>query len=192
MREEVLLGKLPLLISDWTDFNLHKNQIIDTCLRHEKKNTIESNIAPASKNNLWESKFNFLEEKNELIDLKLWLTLESQALINQLNHSNYNIAITESWAHVTRNGGYHMPHYHSNSTWSGIFYIDCDTEQNGNNWYLPYFIERKLGLDFIDNVFSSTFVPGRMILFPSMLMHDAAPYAGNSTRILIGFNLICL
>ena len=53
MREEVLLGKIPLLISDWADFNLHKNQIIDTCLRHEKKNIIESNIALGVKHNLW-------------------------------------------------------------------------------------------------------------------------------------------
>jgi len=192
MREEVLLGKIPLLISDWADFNLHKNQIIDTCLRHEKKNIIESNIALGVKHNLWESTFNFLEEKNELINLKVWLTLESQSLINQLNRSIYNIAITESWAHVTRSGGYHMPHSHSNSTWSGIFYIDCDTEENGNNWYLPYYMERKPGLDFADSRFSSKFIGGRLILFPSMLMHDAAPYQGNSARILIGFNLICL
>lgn len=192
MREEILLGKLPLLISDWSDFHLYKNQLIDVCLKNEKKNTVESNVAPNAKNKLWESNFNFLEEKQELSNLKLWLTLESQLLINQINRANYNVAITESWVHVTRNGGYHLPHCHSNSTWSGIFYIDCDVEDNGNNWYLPYFMERKAGLDFADDRFSSKFVAGRMILFPSMLMHDAVPYAGNGARIVMGFNLICL
>lgn len=192
MREEITLGKIPLLISDWTEFNLHKSTIVDVCLKNEKTNIIESNVSPQAKEKLWESTFNFLEDHADLIDLKLWLMFESQALINQLNYSNHRVAITESWAHVTRNGGYHLPHYHSNCTWSGIFYIDTDTVENGNNWYLPYYIERKLGLEFVEDKFSSKFVSGRMVLFPSMLMHDAAPYTGNDARILIGFNLICL
>jgi uncharacterized protein (TIGR02466 family) len=192
MRQEIALGKLPLLISDWTDFKDHKQKIISTCLESEKINTIESQIAPQAKHNLWESTFDFLDQKQSLVDLKLWIIQESSSMINSLNSKDYRIIITESWAHVTRVGGYHQPHYHSNSTWSGIFYIDCDVEENGNNWYLPYFMERKIGLDFADDRFSSKFIAGRMILFPSMLMHDATPYTGTNVRILIGFNLICL
>lgn len=192
MRQEIFIGKLPLLISDWPDFKDHKQKIINTCLEFEKINTVESQIAPRAKHNLWESTFDFLEQQQSLINLKLWIVEESASMISDLNKRNYRTVITESWAHVTRFGGYHRPHYHNCSTWSGIFYIDSDIEENGNNWYLPYFIERKAGLDFADDSFSSRFVPGRMILFPSMLMHDAEPYQGNHARILIGFNLICL
>lgn len=192
MTREILLGKIPLLISDWEDFRLYKEKIINVCLQLEKQNTVESNISVQTKKNLWESDFDFLEVTNELIDLKLWLIKESESMINKINNNNYKVAITESWAHVTRPGGYHRPHYHSGSTWSGIFYIESDIEEQGNNWYLPYYIERKSGLDFADDRFSSKFVPGRLILFPSMLMHDAEPYHGNNARILIGFNIICL
>jgi uncharacterized protein (TIGR02466 family) len=192
MNQEILLGKIPLLISDWEDFRLYKEKIINVCLQLEKQNTVESNISVQTKKNLWESDFDFLEVTNELIDLKLWLIKESESMINKINNNNYKVAITESWAHVTRPNGYHIPHYHNNSTWSGIFYVDSDTEEQGNNWYLPYFIERKPGLDFAEDRFSSKFVPGRLILFPSMLMHDAEPYQGKNARILIGFNAICL
>jgi uncharacterized protein (TIGR02466 family) len=192
MRQEIALGKLPLLTSDWLDFKHHRQKIIGACLESEKTNTVESQISPQAKHNLWESAFDFLEQKQSLIDLKLWIIGESTSMISDLNKANYRTVITESWAHVTRSGGYHRPHYHSNSTWSGIFYIDSDIEENGNNWYLPYVLERKPGLDFAEDRFSSRFVPGRMILFPSTLMHDAEPYQGKDARILIGFNLICL
>jgi uncharacterized protein (TIGR02466 family) len=192
MNREILLGKIPLLIGDWKHFQIYKEKIIDTCLKLERQNVIESNISIQAKKNLWESDFDFLEKNNELLDLKLWLIEKSESMINKINNSNYKIVITESWAHVTRPGGYHRPHYHSNSTWSGIFYIYSDIEEQGNNWYLPYYMERKPGLDFADDRISSKFVPGRLILFPSMLMHDAEPYQGNNARILIGFNIICL
>lgn len=192
MRQEISLGKLPLLISDWSNYEPHRQKIISTCLESEKTNTIESQIAPQAKHNLWESTFDFLDQKQSLVDLKLWIMEESTSMISDLNKTNYGTVITESWAHVTRSGGYHRPHYHSNSTWSGIFYIDSDIEENGNNWYLPYVLERKHGLDFTEDRFSSKFVPGRMILFPSTLMHDADPYQGTGARILLGFNLICL
>lgn len=192
MQQEISLGKIPLLISDWSDFNHHRDRIIEICMGLEKPNTIESNVSIRAKNKLWESDFDFLDSKQELMDLKLWLIEESESMINKINNNNYKVAITESWAHVTRPGGYHRPHYHSGSAWSGIFYIYSDIDEQGNNWYLPYVMERKPGLDFADDRFSSRFVPGRLILFPSMLMHDAEPYHGNNVRILIGFNVICL
>ena len=194
MNQEILLGKIPLLISDWDQFDYYKDSIIQTCDLNEKPNTVESNIAPNAKKNLWESRFDFLESHSALNELKMWLITESEKLINTVNKSNYRVAITESWAHVTRNGGYHKPHHHNNSTWSGIFYISTSEESNSgnNNWYLPYYIERKAGLEFADDRFTSSFVPGRLILFPSMLLHDAEPYYGNEPRIVVAFNTICL
>lgn len=191
MRQEISIGKIPLLISDFENFN--RQEVTNLCLSLEKPNTIESNISPQAKYNLWESDFNFLEKHQELTSLKLWILRESQTAINKLNNTNYNIAIIESWAHVTRNGGYHRPHHHNNSTWSGIFYVDCETNKGGNNnWYLPYYLERKSGLEFADDRFTANFVPGRMVLFPSMLLHDAEPYHGSKPKIVIAFNIICL
>ena len=193
MSQVNLLGKIPLITSHWNDFDSNKNTIVDLCLKLEISNTIESNVAVNAKLNLWESRFDFLEKHNELTDLKLWLMQESAALINNFNNSNYRVVITESWAHVTRYGGYHRPHHHDNSTWSGIFYVDTEFNKGGsNNWYLPYYMERKTGLEFADDRFTVNATPGSLVLFPSMLKHDAEVYFGQLPRIAIAFNCICL
>lgn len=193
MRNVTLLGKLPLITSQWQDFANHKDEIVNLCLDLEVPNTIESNIAVSAKRNLWESAFNFLESHEKLQNLKMWIIQESTDLINNLNGTNHRAVVTESWAHVTRSGGYHRPHHHDNSTWSGIFYIDQELDKGGsNNWYLPYFIERKTGLEFADDRYTSSFVPGGLVLFPSMLLHDADTYYGNKPRIVIAFNIVCL
>jgi uncharacterized protein (TIGR02466 family) len=121
------------------------------------------------------------------------LIQESTALINNFNNSNYRAVITESWAHVTRTGGYHKPHYHTGSTWSGIFYIDSENNKGGsNNWYLPYYMERQPGLEFVDSMYTVNCQPGTLVLFPSMILHDADVYQGTQPRIVISFNSICL
>lgn len=193
MRHYTLLGKIPLLSSAWSEFDSNKNLIIKTCLEAEVPNTIESNVAVNAKLNLWESSFDFLEKQTSINNLKLWLIEESTTLINNFNNSNYRMIITESWAHVTRFGGYHKPHHHNNSTWSGIFYVDAEINKGGsNNWYLPYYMERKPGLEFADDRFTVNCSPGNLILFPSMLLHDADVYQGSVPRIVISFNAICL
>ncbi len=193
MRQYTLLGKIPLITSKWEEFDNNKAAIVKTCLDAEVPNTIESNVAVSAKSNLWESSFDFLETATSINNLKLWLIQESTVLINNFNNSNYRAVITESWAHVTRQGGYHKPHHHTGSTWSGIFYIDTELNKGGsNNWYLPYYMERKPGLEFADARYTVECTPGNLVLFPSMLLHDADVYQGTVPRIVIAFNIICL
>lgn len=186
-------GNSLLVEFNWGEFDLHKADIIEYCLNLEKPNTVESNIAVSAKHNLWESKFNFLESNSPgVIALKLWLVQECEKYVSTINNKNYKFVITESWAHVTREGGYHLPHYHSGSTWSGIFYIGCDGTTGKNCWQVPYNLERKPGLDFINDRFS--FIPtlGKLIMFPSMITHYAESYFGKSPRIVVAFNAVCI
>jgi uncharacterized protein (TIGR02466 family) len=188
---KVNLGEIPLGYFDYDSSKL--DLIKQYCLSNEKPNTIESLINSTAKSNLWESTFNILDAQ-ELSNLKIWLTTTSQEFVNQLNNIRpYKFVITESWAHVTRNHGYHLPHRHNHSTWSGIFYVSSGNYESGqNSIYNPYYIERKTGLDFMDDRFVVEFKPGRLVLFPSMLMHDAVPYVGEEPRIVIAFNAICV
>lgn len=188
-----LFGNSVLIEFSWSDIQTHQLSIADYCLSKEKPNLIESNIAPYAKYNLWESCFNFLDSDNpSIVSLKLWIIKSCEDYINHLNRSNYKFIITDSWAHVTRMHGYHLPHYHSNSTWSGIVYIDMEYDANGKNyWIVPYNIERKPGLEFINDSFSINPIPGKMIVFPSMITHYAEPYTGDKPRIVIAFNAKC-
>ena len=114
------------------------------------------------------------------------LTLKTEPLEKSI------VDIHESWAHVTINGGYHQYHYHSNCSWSGIYYVKCgDSENNRNLWYRPPtstfiddFNRYESGLNY-----SIRPKDGLVVFFPSHMPHEAEPYDGEGERVVIGFNL---
>lgn len=179
----------------WGNFNLHRDNLINHCLEKEKPNTIESNVAVRAKSNLWESTFQFLEDNDpSVIALKLWMVGTIEDFLLRSNNKNYRLAITDCWAHVTRTNGWHMPHTHPGSTWSGIFYVsEGDVDCGGATGFLsPFNFERKPGLDFFQSEYRVFPKPGMLIIFPSTLTHYVQPYIGNSPRITIAFNSICI
>jgi len=183
---------LPIGVAQWDDFKSYKQSIVDFCFSQYKPNTIESNISPRSKNNLWESKFNFLEN-DELTPLKLWVIDQTTKFVNTVNSGSYRIAITESWAHVTDQYGSHAPHRHPNSTWSGIFYVEqLDLTSGQNIFFNQYTMPDKLGYEFFNEEFTIDIQLGRLVLFPSTMLHYAKPYLGTDKRIVIAYNSICI
>jgi len=180
----------------WTDFDKYKDGIIQYCLDNEKPNTVEENITSTIKHGMWESKFNFLEssDNDAITQLKLWILTTCESYIAQLNEEYHRLVITESWAHVTRTGGYHLPHDHCGCTWSGIMYItEGDLDSGGKtSWIPPLHIERKTGLEFLRDSFFFKPEAGSMMIFPSALIHYVEPYRGTSPRITIAFNAICI
>ena len=107
-----------------------------------------------------------------------------------------------SWYHLTRHGGYTAQHNHPMASWSGVYCVDPgdhvpDKPNNGAlrflearttagmyldagnaNWHEPYSMgERAFNLR-----------PGQLLLFPSYLMHEVAPYYGQRERITVAFN----
>lgn len=187
------IGVVPLGSAIWKDFNEHKEKIIDLCLNLEKPNTVESNIGVPIKGNLWESKFDFLSSHTELSKLNTWCYDTVKSFTSQLNKQEQNIAITESWCHVTRPGGFHGPHRHPWSTWSGIFYVDSDDTENSYNTFHNFFNLPKIpGYEFWEETFTVPFNPGQLVIFPSSMLHYASPYLGKDKRIVIAFNSIVL
>ena len=187
---EYSLGQIPLVNFTWEEFDQYENSMKDCIKQDYKENTIESDVVPTAKKNLWESNFSYLD-KEELSPLKTWLTSTCQEYVNNKNKTDYHFVITDSWAHITDQGGYHKPHYHDNSTWSGIFYLTNNTS-GPNNWYLPYYIERKPGLEFADDKFTALPKKGNLLLFPSCILHDAESLDIKEERIVIAFNAVCI
>lgn len=192
MNDIFTAGGIPIGLIDWREFEIYKSDIINFCLNRYKPNLIESNIAVGVKQNLWESKFDFLEQP-ELSKLKIWLTITLNDFVNTLNRSNYHTAITESWAHVTELHGHHQPHRHPQSLWSGIFYVQQEDINSGKNIFFNYFSLPKVpGYDFFCDQFEIDIVPGRLVLFPSSMLHYANSYLGTDKRIVIAFNSIII
>ncbi len=116
------------------------------------------------------------------------------------------IALRGIWFQIANGGAHHDVHTHGNCSWSGVYCVQADDASsrcadpvyghaNGvTRFYGPYF--NHLGGAFNDfgNVYlqhpHADFepLPGRLIVFPSWLGHQAMPYRGESDRIIVSFN----
>lgn len=107
-----------------------------------------------------------------------------------------------SWYHITRHAGYTAQHNHPMASWSGVYCVDKgdDVPERANNGALRFFDVRGAAGMYTDpgnahlqapyGFGSRAFflTPGQLLLFPSYLMHEVAPYFGQRERITVAFN----
>jgi uncharacterized protein (TIGR02466 family) len=109
------------------------------------------------------------------------------------------------WANVNQSGHANEFHSHPGSFWSGVYYVDdggigadpglggelefMDPRGPGPAMYAPHLgFAMPGGL----SVGANETVPpksGRLVMFPSWVLHQVRPYRGNGERISIAFNL---
>ena len=156
---------------------------------------IESNVAPAIKHNLDESKFNFLQDENEII--KKTGSFFAKCLRDTFNDlrkedSNYKITITESWYHVGRKNSSHEAHIHSNCSWCGIFYIESGDLNSGGKTFFNHPIQSTFSdlmtIHKEETAFAVQPEIGKLVIFPSYLSHFQSLYTGSKDRIVVAFN----
>jgi len=111
---------------------------------------------------------------------------------SQFQHDSVKLEITECWANETTKYQNQRPHIHPNSVISGIVYLTdhpkCTTRFIGNN---PYnWTDPGLRLPVKSETIKSEVVPevGKVIFFPSNVVHDTAPNLYSETRYTIAFN----
>ena len=177
---------------------LHKN---------ESEKNIETNVSSKIKQNLYETKFNFLncvyeddEDNKNLNELKQWFKLcinDYYHLFFDKKHKNLNeIRIKESWAHITNNNGYHGPHMHPNCSICGNFYIDIGEsnirDMNGVNcFFSPVSSDMSIdGFDYYNTAETVNPENLKLTLFPPNILHNSTPYNGNNDRIILAFNAL--
>jgi uncharacterized protein (TIGR02466 family) len=184
----------------WRDHTVYAKDLqknIEEWSEQEK----ESKVARHIKRNLYESEFNYLTQDVECVQklqefILQALTEVSKDMNGQIwtKNSKYGIEVTESWFHVTKNGGYHDVHGHPMNSWSGIYYLNIGESQietkNGiNRFYAPFksdYIDR--GNQYLTNIWDLSPKNGMLVLFPSYLLHSALPYFGKNPRHVIAFN----
>lgn len=107
-----------------------------------------------------------------------------------------------AWFHVTRTGGFQGLHNHQNASWSGIFCVDPgdalpDQPESGLvrfhdprwcSWFHSEAGNLGLNLPYSHGGFDVTHQAGRLVIFPSFLMHEIFVYRGERPRIVIAFN----
>ena len=158
---------------------------------------IESNCATFLKYNLKESKFNLFSSDDQIIrETKQFIANSLGALLNniQSEKSKYNISFVESWYHICSKDSNHEVHAHSGCSWCAIYYVDIgDEDSGGSTTFLNPIIStyRDFGTKYLES--SSHIIPpienGRLILFPSYLLHFQALYTGSKERIVVACNM---
>ena len=107
-----------------------------------------------------------------------------------------------SWFHITRTGGHQGVHNHPMASWSGIFCVDpgdspADKPQSGCVRFMDPRAAAGMYMDSGNDHLRGQFElagmqiqhePGKLVLFPSYLMHEVFPYWGTRPRIVIAFN----
>jgi len=117
--------------------------------------------------------------------------------------SRYEMGM-EMWANVSPAGASNQLHAHPTALWSAVFYVDDggDTEEGALVLQDPRFpLTRMYASDLVftnaagEKQLSQHWVrpePGKLILFPSWLMHAVRPHKGERDRISIAMNITAM
>jgi uncharacterized protein (TIGR02466 family) len=181
----------PVYVKDINDLTLNKQLERDIITwSNQDKGVRRTNM------NGWHSTTDMHEkpEYKKLVDL----LFESQRHIYKEEMLSSEPFLGNMWANINPPGGYNMPHIHSNSLWSGVYYVK--TPQNCGSLKLedprstslmsrPNHIEGQLPSRIWREIQFEP-VAGRLIMFPSWVNHGVDPNMSNEIRISVSFNFL--
>jgi uncharacterized protein (TIGR02466 family) len=110
--------------------------------------------------------------------------------------SQYTSYINESWLNINPPGAYNSKHLHPRSLFSGVYYISIPEGDSGHIVfereplmlsYLPDYIVDQWN-DMNSGITSYLPKNGKLIIFPSWLLHWVEPNNTNKDRISLSFN----
>tara|TARA_R110002072_G_scaffold301164_1_gene480162 strand:+ start:26450 stop:27109 length:660 start_codon:yes stop_codon:yes gene_type:complete len=107
-----------------------------------------------------------------------------------------------TWFHVTRFGGSFVAHNHPMASWSAVYCVKPGEEvperrdsgvlrfldhRPGSNMFMdPANVKLRVPYNF--GHYSMRLAAGQLVIFPSYLVHEVAPFLGQDTRITIATN----
>lgn len=185
----------PVGVIDIEDLELCQkisNEILGL-MNDEDKVELETYSSWCTKDNLHTNP-NFLELVN-LID-----KLATDFFEEILGVSRDDVMLSAMWSNVNQRGSQHQMHYHPNSFFSGVLYVDTPEGSNKIMFVDPRPSKNMVQADYkIDNEYASRayqYLPetGLMLLFPGWLEHGTAKcqLEKGINRISLSFNYTLL
>lgn len=146
-----------------------------------------SNVGGWQSNDLnWES----IREYTHLYELINILQKSIDTISTQIDPT-LKLYIDNLWMNVNKLGDYNLPHYHSNSAFSAVLYIQCEGGSNIEFTHdtlmehYPFWTKSEIFANKLQ-LFPKV---GRLIVFPAWVKHSALPNQSNNKRISISFNI---
>ena len=199
----------PIVHSSLADCAALNRRLRELFLRWEQDTKARTSLpTQVVKVGVYESSFDLFHKADPEIQQLTQFCLQTLGyVIAQLNgYSAEEMAelriFHHSWYHLTRDGGYTAQHNHPMASWSGVYCVDPgdtlpDRPNNGALRFLeargtagmyldPGNADMRSPFGFGDIAFDLQ--PGQLLLFPSYLLHEVAPYHGERERITVAFN----
>ena len=157
-----------------------------------------------SKSNVggWHSEIDFHTwpevQKTDIVETMQSSVSHMVAMAAQSAKFNLNCDFV-SWANVNRRGSHNSVHNHSNSHWSGVYYVkvpkfdEDDIARAGD----IMFYDPRGAVNMVvhpgkcndgESIRVSP-IAGHLLIFPSWLSHSVNPYQGEGVRISVSFNV---
>jgi uncharacterized protein (TIGR02466 family) len=153
-------------------------------LKEEPTDPGQSNLSELELSTLFLPIKNQIEERLEIIKQKFSFK------------DNIKFKIGRTWINLNQNNNVTRPHLHSNSLLSGVFYIKC--KESGPIVFMHPVMAHQyvMSPDIIETFgeFTSSDMSvypevGKLIIFPSWLIHYVESNSDDSDRISIAFNI---
>ena len=186
------LFPVPIHIFDVNGFNEIKNQLIDYAYDLKKKNPEGAII---SNRGGWQSQDFHISDKDDILHSFLMNCLNGFPHIK--NSVNFSVA---AWVNINKQGDYNLKHVHPTSDLSGVVWIKCSENCGNIEFDNPSVFQTYKELvsytdDFKDksNIYESYyFTPpeGRIMIFPSYLLHKVEVNKSDEDRISVSFNIV--
>lgn len=204
------LFAVPLIETQHPDCAALNTQLRALFLAREAEGARYANPHPSMKvgNSLFESDFTvFAWPEAPVQQLREFCWAALSRTIAQLNNygpeqMNRLQIRSHTWYHITRAGGQFDLHNHPMASWSGVYCVDPGDSDpdDADSGALCFLNPMGLANMFHDAAnshirrpynpgnFAYRFQPGRLVLFPSWLLHQVQPYRGRRERITLAFN----
>ena len=184
-----------------------KNELTEFFRKYESENNISRD--GVENYNLYESKYNLHKEKNDaLFKVFTFMAGAFTAMIKNVNKAEFDkmenknpkldVEVKNSWFIRYNKGGFVMPHDHGQCSMSCVYYVkvaDDANFKNGSTYFLRPYNRGSThndfgGLKYVNN-HMETFKAeeGKLIIWPSFMLHGSKPYLSDKERIIISANV---
>jgi len=148
----------------------------------------------------WHSRPDFLNRPESAVGaLTTWVIWVVRHMVNATAGPDAfkGTLSASAWATTCRTGAYHAPHSHPDSAWCGVYYVDAGTASPDRPLSgVLEFLDPRAGVEAVSapgDPYGEPFrvrpEAGLLLDFPSWLYHWVHPYAGQSPRIAVSFNV---